>query len=140
MKKCRLFFILLAMGLSVVSCGSDDSDSENVGNPSGDLIIGNWSYIGDIDEDGYEASEHEPCDDEFLKFNSDGTAVTTLNYCGEETEIINGSWQKAPEADKYIFIDGTATAAAKVVFSQNNSRMTIYGYEDQFYGIVYQRQ
>lgn len=129
----------MAIGLLLVSCGSDDngSDIDDIQNPSADTIVENWSYVGDIDEDGCQTSEHEPCDDEFLKFNSNGTAKTTINYCGEESEIINSLWEKAPEADKYIFSDGSGNSVeAKVVFSQNNNRITLYEYEDQFYGIV----
>lgn len=134
--------MLLTMGLLAVSCGSDDSgsDIEDIGNPSADLIVGNWSYIGDIDEDGYEASEHEPCDDEFVKFNADGTGRTTVNYCNEESEIINFSWQKT-SATTYTFGDGSVSEESEVQFTQNNNRMTIgQDFEGQFYGIVYQRQ
>ena len=137
--------MLVAMGLLLASCGSDDSgsDIDGIENPSSDVIVGNWSYIGDIDEDGYEEDEHEPCDDEFLKFNADNTVRNTINYCGEEAEVYNLFWQKAPAADKYVFSDGSGSSEeAKVVFTQNNNRMTIYEYEDEagFYGIVYQRQ
>lgn len=140
MKKTKFVFMLITMVLLLISCGSDDSGAD-IGNPSADLIVGNWSYIGDIDEDGFEEDEHEPCDDEFLKFKSDGTVRNTINYCNEATEVVDLFWEKAPTADKYIFSNGNQSVEeAKVVFSQSNNRMTIYEDESGLYAIVYQRQ
>lgn len=140
--------MFLMIGSLIVSCGSDD-DGDDVGgggnNPSADAIVGNWRYIGDIDEDGFSEDVQEPCDYEFLKFNSNATVVATFNYCGEETEVYNYFWQKGSAANKYVFSDGAGQSEeVKVVFTHNNTRMTLYEFEDEgeedFYGIVYQRQ
>lgn len=145
MKETKFFLLLLMISVLFFSCGSDDGGDDVGGddNPTADAIIGNWRYIGDIDEDGYTEDEQEPCDYEFLKFNSNATVVSTVNYCGEQTEVYNYFWQKTSEANKYILSDGEGqTEEVKIVFSQNNTRMTLYEFEDEdgFYGIVYQRQ
>ena len=136
--------MLMAMGLFLLACGSDDrgSDADDVANASSDVIVGNWIHIGDVDEDGYEGDEHGPCDDEFLKFGADAAFRTTINYCGEEAEAYTLFWQKVPARHKYVFSDGSGSSEeVKVVFTQNNDIMTIYEYEDEsgFYGIVYRR-
>ncbi|MDR6967938.1 hypothetical protein J2X31_001952 [Flavobacterium arsenatis] len=140
MKTIKLFFMLTIVCLTIVSCGSDDSGSDTGG--GGNVIVGNWKYIGDLDETGFELSENEPCDDEFMLFNSNGTFKFTYMYCGFDTEIYEGQWQKMGAANIYKLSLDDMTEEYKVLFSENNTRMTVYEeeFEDGFYASVYQRQ
>ena len=131
------------MALFVVSCSSDSDGDGTGGGSSTDVIVGNWKYVGDIDEDGYEAAENEPCDDEFLKFSSNGTVKVTFKYCGEPTEVYTYGWEKATEANHYIIDNNEgSTEDVKITFSDDKKEMTLYEYEDEsgFYGVVYKRQ
>lgn len=108
-----------------------------------DFIVGNWNYIGVIDEKGYKKDPHESCDNELLQFNSSGDLKNTINYCEDRIEVYHLFWKNTPQADKYILSDGSGDMEeVKIVFTESNSKMTIYEYEDRdgFYGIVYQKE
>ncbi len=141
MKKLLYLMAFVCTTCLILSCSSDDEGDKTGG--SSDVIVGNWKYIGDIDEGGYEANDGEPCDDEFLKFNSNGTVKATYKYCGESTEVINFSWEKANEVNRYIITDeDDFSEDIKITFTDDKQEMTLYEYEDEngFYGIVYKRQ
>jgi len=140
MKTIKLFFMLMIVGLTIVSCGSDDSGSDADGGAN--AIVGNWKYIGDLDEAGFDPSGNEPCDDEFMLFNSNGTFRFTYMYCGFDTEIYEGQWQKMNAANMYVLSQDDLTEEYKVAFSENNTKMTVYEeeFEGGFYASVYQKQ
>ncbi|WP_026706365.1 hypothetical protein [Flavobacterium soli] len=139
MKTLKLFIMIVAIGMATVSCGSDDGGS---GVDQNNVIVGNWKYIGDLDENGFEASQYEPCDDEFMLFNGNGSFKLTYNYCGEETEIYQGQWRKLGEANMYRFSLDGLTDEYKIIFSENNTRLTLYEeeFEGGFYASVYEKQ
>lgn len=139
MKTLKLFMMIVTIGMVAVSCGSDDGGSGVDGN---DPIVGNWKFIGDLDENGFDPSMFEPCDDEFMLFNGNGSFKLTYNYCGEETEIYQGQWRKLGEANRYRFTLDDLTDEYKIIFSENNTRLTLYEeeFEGGFYASVYEKQ
>lgn len=127
--------------LIMSSCSSDDNGSDVGGNTS-DVIIGNWKYIGELSETGFDPSENDPCENEFILLNPNGTFRFTFDYCDFDTEIYNGQWQKLTAANMYRFSLENITEDYKVTFSENNTKMTMYEeeFEGGFYASVYQRQ
>lgn len=140
MKKTIYLLFALVMAISLNSCGgSDDSPS---GSSSSDKIVGNWKYIGDIDEDVFDANTDESCDDDFIKFNSNGTALSTDKSCEDITETSSVTWENTGSNGVYIFVETETgeTSSASVVFSEDFKEMSLYPEGDFTYGVVFRKQ
>ena len=138
MKKVIYLMAFVLTTLLSVSCGSDDGGG-STGDPS-EPIVGNWKMTGYIFEGTTFPTENEPCDDEFYKFNSNGTGKYTEEYCDEPSEITEFTWEKSGGSIYTVMDEFGVESSSEVAFSNSNKVMTVYAEDSSDYGAVFQRQ
>lgn len=138
MKKTITLLFAFIMAFSLNSCGGSDDSS---GSSSGDKIVGTWKYIGDIDESEFDPNTDEPCDDDFAKFNSNGTALATNKTCGDVTETSPATWENnGGGVYSFTETETSESSTVSVEFSDDFKEMTFFPVGQTAYGIVYRKQ
>jgi hypothetical protein len=131
----KIIYLLSITALIIFnSCSNSDSTSS-------DKIVGNWKLIGEVDDTVFYPTDNEPCDDDFIKFNGNGTTKETDKNCGSMTFYAYGKWKKSTTPDTYTLTDEANVSYDNVViFSDNDTVITAYNPDDMSYGLVYKKQ
>ena len=151
MKKLNLILTIL-IGLSILSCSSDDNDNTQT---ETELIIGIWKPVSELQVvDGVQETDSYTCGEvtSFTFLQNGNYTFTSFqqddnNDCIEQNEyIISGTWEKL-QANQYKLTTNfenintseiqTEIETKEITFSGNNS-MTIFNDfdpSDDFYNI-----
>jgi hypothetical protein len=122
MKKIKSILLLVCSFFILVSCSSS-SDSEDSGDPSADLIIGNWKLIGYNDASGAFVSGN-PCIKVFFRYDANAAFTITADRCGELGGA-SGTWAKTSVANQYKFTESDGTVDYAIyTFTDNNTKFS----------------
>ena len=145
MKKTITLLFAFIMAFSLNSCGGSEDDGPS-GSSSGDKIVGNWKYIGDTFDGTFEPETDEACDEEFLKFLANNSGQLIEEFCGEDNEVENFTWEKTGDApfNYAVTIEGETMPVPVIIkFSSNSQKFTSYETEedmnDDNFGTVYEK-
>ncbi|MDD3004027.1 hypothetical protein [Flavobacterium sp.] len=138
MKKSIYLLAFVLLSAVHFSCSSDSDGGSSGG--SSDAIVGNWKNTAILYGGITEPLENEPCDDLFIKFNSNGKGKYTQKNCEESSDIINFSWEKSSGNYYYLTDETGEEGEIKITFSNNNKTMQMYSLGSEEDAAIFEKQ
>ncbi len=126
----RFFLVLMISCLIFSSCSKDDNSNSDAAIISPEeKIIGAWQYFK-YEESGL-SWELDECEKKITYQFLENETLTAELYLKSDTggclhQTVLGYWHYLTSKDKFeIELDGTGTSTVEIVFSENNTVLTI---------------